>query len=249
MDQSENQTPSVAQAPPQPPAPGLLSRAVGIIVSPKETFAKVVQQPKWFGMLLVLVIVSAGLNFAFLSTEVGRQAMLDNQVRQTESLVGPVSDQQYQGMERMLPFMKYMTAVGTLIAVPIVMLIMSGILFAVFTMLGGGAAFKQLFSVVVHAGAVSVLGQVIIVPLNYMRESMSSATNLGVLLPMLPEGSFLARFSGMVDLFTVWWVIVLAIGLGVLYRRKTTPIAVSLFAVYGIIAVGVAAFMAMRSGS
>ena len=42
----------------------------------------------------------------------------------------------------------------------------------------------------------------------------------------------------MIDLFIVWWVIVLAIGLGVLYRRRTQPIAITLFGVYTVIALG-----------
>ena len=43
--------------------------------------------------------------------------------------------------------------------------------------------------------------------------SMTSATNLSVLLPMLPDGSFAARLLGMIDLLLIWQVIVLAIGL------------------------------------
>ena len=78
---------------------------------------------------------------------------------------------------------------------------------------------------------------------------MTSATNLAVLLPMLPEGSFMAKLAGMIDLFVLWWVFVLAIGLGVLYRRRTQPIAVSLFAVYAVIALAVAAVMSRLGGT
>jgi hypothetical protein len=53
----------------------------------------------------------------------------------------------------------------------------------------------------------------------------------------------------MVDLFIVWYVIVLAIGLGVLYRRRTQPIAISLFAVYAVIAIGLAAVMSSLGGT
>ena len=59
---------------------------------------------------------------------------------------------------------------------------------------------------------------------------------------MLDESSFLAKFLGTIDLFIVWWVVVLAIGLAVLFKRKTGPIAAGLFIVYGVIAVIVAAF-------
>jgi hypothetical protein len=56
----------------------------------------------------------------------------------------------------------------------------------------------------------------------------------------------------MVDLFRVWWVLVLAAGLAAVYRRKMKPIAWSLFSVYGLfvlIAAGVAAWFAARSGA
>ena len=53
----------------------------------------------------------------------------------------------------------------------------------------------------------------------------------------------------MTDLFLVWYVLVLAIGLAVLYRRKTQPIALSLYAVYAVIVVVFAAIMSRVGGA
>jgi hypothetical protein len=72
--------------------------------------------------------------------------------------------------------------------------------------------------------------------------------NLAVLLPMLDEGSFGARFLSSMDVFLLWWVAVLAIGLGVAYRKKTRPIAVTLFGIYCGIAIVAAAVMSMKRG-
>jgi hypothetical protein len=47
----------------------------------------------------------------------------------------------------------------------------------------------------------------------------------------------------MLDIFIIWWLIVLAIGLAVLYRRKTQPIFITLFGVYAVIIVTIAAIM------
>ena len=72
--------------------------------------------------------------------------------------------------------------------------------------------------------------------------------NLGALVPMLDESSFLARFLGVTSVFTVWGIIVLAIGLGVLYRRKTRNIAIGLFAAYAtVVGVITAIFSGMGS--
>jgi hypothetical protein len=48
------------------------------------------------------------------------------------------------------------------------------------------------------------------------------------MLPMLSETSFAAHLLGTIDLFLIWYLFILAIGLGVLYRRRTQPIAISL---------------------
>jgi uncharacterized membrane protein len=50
----------------------------------------------------------------------------------------------------------------------------------------------------------------------------------------------------MIDIFVVWQLIVLSIGLAVLYRRRTQPIATTLLVLYFVIAV-IVAFV--RSGA
>ena len=85
-------------------------------------------------------------------------------------------------------------------------------------------------------------------PLNYARESLSSPTNLSVLVPMLDENAFITRLFGSIDLFMVWWTIVLAIGMAALYRRRTQPIATALLVVYAIIAV-IVAFVRRGAGA
>jgi hypothetical protein len=156
----------------------------------------------------------------------------------------------YAALQNQMRFAPYTTAAGILIVTPVMLLLICGILYAVFNAaMGGNATFKQLLAVVVHAGVITALAQLFAAPLNYARGSMSSATNLSVLLPMLDENSLLAQFLGMIDLFMVWYVVVLAIGLGVLYRRRTQPIAISLFVVYGVIAICVALIKSSFGGS
>jgi hypothetical protein len=84
---------------------------------------------------------------------------------------------------------------------------------------------------------IGALGLVIGAPIQLWQGtlSMGGPFNLGALVPMLDEGSFLARFLGVVSVFTIWGLIVLAIGLAVLYRRKTANIAIALFLAFGLI--------------
>jgi hypothetical protein len=230
------------------PAPkGLVARFIGMITAPRATFESVVAHPKWFGMLATVAVGLALLIGGFLLTKVGQEAWLDAAMNSPFS--GQVSDQQIQGMEKMAPFIGYITVAYMLVVLPIFMVIISGILYAIFNAaMGGNATFKQVFAVVVHTGPIGLLSQLFTVPLNYFRGTMSSATNLAVLLPMLDDKSFLAKLLSMIDLFLIWQLIVLSIGLAVLYRRRTQPIATALLVVYFTIAV-IVAFVRRGAGA
>jgi hypothetical protein len=234
-----------------PPAPkSLVARLVGIVTAPADTFRAVAAYPKIFGMLAIVTLGVAIGATAPMMTEAGREAALEQQVKQQEAWTGQqVTDEAYERMRQMSGITPYFSFFGVLITAPLMTLITSGILFAIFNAaMGGNATFKQLFSVVTHAGVISLLNQIFSAPVNIMRGRVGGVANLGALVPFMDEGSFVARLLGAIDIFMVWYVIVLAIGLAILYRRRTQPIAVTLFAIYGVFALGYAAFPMLRGG-
>lgn len=227
---------------------GLAARCLGMITAPRTTLQAVTSHPRWLGMLITVLAILAGTMFVFLSTEVGREALLDGEVRQVEALMGRISDQQYERMEATLPYARYFALV-TVAVVPAVMLIVAGLLYGFFnTGVGRNATFRQVFSVVVHSSAVYATAQLFVMPLDYARETLSSPANLGAFFPMLDEAGFLARLLGAVDLFLVWSVIVFAIGVSVLFKRPTRPVAVSLLGLYVAVALLVATVISLRGG-
>lgn len=230
-------------------ARSLPARIAGVIFSPRAAYADVAARPRIFGALAFVLAVIMTATFAFLSTEVGQQASLDNQVRQMESFGQTVNDAQYARMESMAPYARYFAAGFQLIFTPIMALIVTGLAFAVFNAaLGGDATFKQVYAIVVHSGAILIVQALFGLPLAYARESLSGATNLAVFFPFLDEDSFAARMLGSLDLFLIWWMVSLAIGLGVLYRRRTGPIATTLLVIYVTIGLIIAAVKTASSG-
>lgn len=228
----------------------LPARMLGVLFSPSATFANVAAFPRWFGVLAVSLLVLAAANYVFLSTPVGQQASLDQQVAQIEGFGQTVDDAMYEQLKGRAKFGAVITAVAILIMSPVITVIFAALLFGVFSgVLGGQATFKQVFAVLAHTSVLNLVQALFITPLNYVRESLSSATSLGVFLPMLPEGSFLANFLGAIDLFILWSLTLTSIGLAVLYRRKTLPIFISLATVYVVIALAIAAVKAALGGS
>ena len=226
------------------PAPkNLAARFIGIITAPKETYQSVVASPKVLGMLLLTSVLIAVFTALPMTTDAGQQAAIEQQVQQMQSFGFQVNDQMYEQLQKGAGRMPYTTGISILVVTPIMIAIFSGILFAIFNAaLGGEASFKQVYSVYTHSGVIGAVSAILSGAVNYFSGRVGSVTNLGALLPMLPEKSFGANLLGAVDIFLVWSIVVLAIGLGVLYKRRTQPIAISLLAVYAVIALGIAVF-------
>ena len=231
------------------PEPGLPARVGGVIFSPRATYAAVAARPRVGGVLAIVLAVCAVSLFVFLSTDVGQQATIDQQVRQMEAFGRPLNDAQYARLEQMAPYSRYFGAGFQLVTLPLAALIVAGIAFAVFNaVLGGEATFKQAYAIVAHSGVIIAAQQIFALPLAYARESLSGSTNLAVFFPFLDENTFAARMLGAIDLFLVWWIVSLAIGFGVLYRRRTGPIATALLLIYASIGLIIAAIKTAISG-
>jgi hypothetical protein len=239
-------TPAVAPAEAAPK--GLVSRIVGVFFSPRATYAAVAARPKALGVLLVACVIISGGYFGLLSTEVGKQAAFDQQTQMIESFGVKLNDQAYERMEAGIERARYTTPIGQFIGIPLVLAVIAGILLGIFNaLLGGDATYKQVFAILAHSSMITVLQNVFSIPLDYVRETLSSPTSLKVFVPFIEDASFLGRLLSSIDLFQIWSTLSLAIGLGVLYKRRTAPIAISMFVVYFVIVAAVAAIRSALS--
>ena len=229
---------------------GLCRRAFGMLFAPRATFEHLRTQPAWLGMLAALVAVSATSALIISGTEVGRQAALDQAVGRLEAFGFVLNDSQYATLERLVPYYGYATAALITSAGPIALAVLSACVFAIFGRAARDApTFRQVLAMVTHTGVILAVQRVMAVPVTLVTESMSTPTNMAALLPMLEESGFAARFLGSIDLFTVWWTIILALGIGVLYRRPAGRIVVSCCAAYAALAGIVATLIFLRGGS
>jgi hypothetical protein len=230
---------------------GIIARAMGILTAPGRTFEVVVANPRPAAILLLVTLVMAIAASAPQFTEKGRLATLEMQVQTIERMTGqPISDQMYQQMATGAQSTRggYYAMISTFIFMPIVALFFTALYWAVFNaVLGGTASFKQVLGVITHSMVIMALGAAAATPFQLMAEkmTMTGPFHLGALVPMLDETSFVARFLTGMNLFTLWQIAVIAIGLGVLYRRKASTIGVSLFLLYAAL---VTVFVTVLSG-
>lgn len=218
-----------------------IMRIVGVVTSPGASYADLVARPRCLAALALAIALLAASNLAFFATERGRQEMIDLQVDAMEARGRHVSDAQYRQLERMSEYVGYLGAASQLVFMPIATFIVSALAFAVFSAaLGANASFRQTYAVVTHSVIIIALEQMFVLGLNYAKGSMTASATLGSLLPFLDDQTFPARFFGVIDLFFVWWMVNLAVGLSVLYRRRAAGLVTALLALYGGLALTIA---------
>lgn len=230
-------------------SPNAAKRLIGMVRAPWATLQAAIATPRWLDLAVLIVVVAGILNAGFLMTRVGRLAALDQQVRQLESFGVDVTDARYEELKQLVPYRPAISAAVVVVGWPLAWL---GIA-ALIHMLGRrtshhGVTYAQVLAVVVHASAILAVRALIEAPVNYARESLGGATSLRAVLPAFSESTFPARLLGAIDIFIVWWVVLLAMGLALLYRGRTVTIARWLFGAYAAAAVALAVAQALRGG-
>ncbi len=227
----------------------LVARAAGVIRAPKTTLTAVAAQPRWAGILLLTTTIAFLCNAALLRTEVGRLALVDQWERTAIAFGGAVDDAQYARLAELSEQGPAYAALTALVSGPVLTLAVAAGLTLLLSLLGHRVPFRQLLALVAHAGVILALRQMVTSPWNYATETLASPTTLVRVAGALDEGSPLARFLGVIDLFVIWWIVVLAIGVAVVAHRPARSLALTFTGAYVALAVLMALAMALSGGT
>jgi hypothetical protein len=232
-----------------------------MVRSPRATLTAVVRMPRSLDLAAVILVIAAACSSGFLMTRVGQLAALDQQVRQLESFGVEVTDETYETLRSVVPYRPVVAAAVIGIGWPILWLVIARVAWWFGDRVADDlprrsgepparsrVTFPQVLAVVVHASAILAVREMVAAPINYARESLGGATSLSLIMPAFGESTFPARLFGAVDIFIVWWVVLIALGLSILYQTRTLPIARWLFGAYAGGAAALALTQALRGG-
>lgn len=228
---------------------GDMRRVVGVLTHPRTTMADLVAAPSWLGAWVAMLVIWLAAAAWLLTTGVGQQALVDERVRQVEAFGGRVDDAAYGALQQSPPWTGYFTSGGRLLLAPPVTVAVAAGLMLLARLDGASLSRSAALAISVHASVVLVLQQLLATPLHYLRESLSSPSNLAVFLPMFDEGTVPARILGAVDLFGLWWLWLLALGVHAAARRPARRYLGRLLVVYLGIVGALAVAMALAGGS
>lgn len=213
-----------------------MNNLINVFLEPREVFTSLTEQNNWKNALLPLTL-SAIVGMA--SMYVLGDLLTEYQIEETERAILESTqipeDQKFEILDESLSSIKNpstaMVSIGYLtsaLSTPVRILFMALIIMLIGNFFfGGKATYSNILTITAFTYMIANLEALIKVPLMVSQWRMDIFTGLG-LLGLGERGSFLYNFMSGMDLFAVWRVIVLAIGMSVLYTRETKPFAISL---------------------
>jgi hypothetical protein len=225
------------------------ARIRGVLRHPRATFEALAAAPRSADVLAITCAAAWVAMTCVLETETGELALLDQLERTVSAFGEPIDEAQYAALQDMSGYGAAYALVTSLASVPLLAVGLSAAVFAWGQTRDLTPTYRQVLAVASHASVILALRQVIAAPLTYMRETMASPLTLNMILALSDEGSPLASFAAMIDVFVIWWIAVLAIGMSVLYRRSVARLATAFAGAYLLLAALVALMVAIAGGA
>jgi hypothetical protein len=114
-----------------------------------------------------------------------------------------------------------MSIVGVVVVTLIIVFVMAGITHLIMKMVGGKGRYRHSRAVVAWSLLITALGSLIKLPIMIARDSMIVETGPSLFFKNLEPSDRLFKLLSSFDIFTIWSMVVLAIGLAVVYRVST----------------------------
>lgn len=200
-------------------------RFLGVLLSPARTFRAIGEDPRSLIPAVVLIVLTAALI-----------TLIIPETRELTRLLGQKNPQMTADMvEKSVQWAGIGAILGTVIGMPILWLIQAGLL-ALYNQLSiGQATFKQLYAISVFSSVPSLINSIITVGLTKAmgaKSMLSIKTSLALLLPPGQDSGFLFNFLNSINIFTIWALILLSIGGGIVMEKEGKKVGIYIFALW-----------------
>ena len=217
-----------------------IARIAGVFLDPRKTFLSLEHKPDFIVPLVLLALVVFVCTWAAWpvieasSMEMMQERLLDRGMEQ---------DQIDQFMEQQQKFGKVSGLAGGPVSTFFIALIVSGILlFAGNIVMGGNSTYKQMLCVYSYSSLIGIIAYIIRTILMMMKGTIHVYTSLAALFPLDMKDSMVFKTAGIFDVFTIWKIIVIAIGMGVMYRmdfKKPLIVVGALYLIFAAVSMNI----------
>jgi Yip1 domain len=225
---------------PEPTPQSFFNRLIGVYCSPGATFQEIGRAPRLLLPVIVLLLFSVVASYTVLSRvpeEVSMMAMEQQVQQQVDS--GRISqeqaDQQKEQMRKGVTFFRSLAPFIAAVFSLVLALFFAGMVKLASLIFGIENDFKPLFTVAVYSIlAVSILSSILFVILVFIKPADEFdwenpiPSNLAAFLSLVGitgVPKFIKVFLSYADVFTIWRLILLAIGFAVVSKKLKTSTA------------------------
>lgn len=223
-------------------------RTAGVLFSPGKTFRSIAEWASWIWPLVLLAVVSSGVSYV-----AAQRTDFEDVIRQQVAASGreipaDALDQQIEMTEKMGPLFAIFGGLGP----PVVGLVIALVFMVALRLFGSNIDFQGSYSVVLHGLMPMVVSSLLSLPVILSKEVIGFKdiqngsylmSNLGFLASEETSAPLRAALSSL-DVFTIWSLILWAIGLrwvGRVSQTMATVTVVSVWLVYVLCKIGLAA--------
>jgi Yip1 domain len=219
---------SHAELPPavasEEPKMGQTARLIGVFFSPGKTFADIARRPTWWVPIIVMAVLGTIFLNAF-TQRVGWESVIRPAIERAPNTQNLPPQQREQIIERAAGLYKYLgyggSAVGTLFYVFIIAVLL---MFLFDTIQSAGIGLKRMMAIVAYAFLPLAIQTVLSMLVLFLKDPEEFDLqnplifNVGAFLaPDTPAA--LRALGSSIDLFTLWIVVLLAIGVSSAARK------------------------------
>src|SRR5256885_348806 len=213
---------------PAPEAQATISpfgRIIGVFFSPKATFEDIVRKPSWILPIALLTVFSLAVCFA-INQRVNWRDFISQQIEKSPQAAQMSPEQKQQRIEGGAKFSPIFTYTIGLLGPIVGALIVALVLWGAYSLLGGANTnFATSFAIISHAWLTGLVSSVLFILILYLKPfgtidlENPVAANLAAVLPE-DSAKWLLALGKSIDLFTIWTLILLAIGFSAADPKK-----------------------------
>jgi hypothetical protein len=197
---------------------GGASKVLNVFFEPKKVFESLKIKPTWLVPFIIVALLGMGsfyFTFPYIMDQQVERIMENERIpeQQKDRIVEQLKEKAHPPLWQMA-----LAPAGSLVALVVV----AAVLFFVFNvLLGGDSTFRRVFSVYCYSSLIAIPALIVKLPLIMTKRTIDIQTSLAVLLSPESKGSFVHSILSSFDIFTIWQVILVSLGLGLMYKYST----------------------------
>jgi hypothetical protein len=212
---------SLPESEPQPKGLSEGSRLTGVFFEPAKTFEDIAARPN-FWPPLILIMVVALVYMALYGQHVGWERMIRHQTEMSSRAAQLSPEQRETQIQMGAKFAPIFGYVGVLVGVPLVTLIWSAVLLGIVKgMMSAQVRLKQVFAILCYAAMPGLIMMLLAIAVMFMKSpddfnlQNPLVFNPGAFLDQATTSKFIYSLASAIDLFTIWKLVLVGIGLKV----------------------------------